>query len=339
MKIRTAILGYGRSGSSMHAGALARNAGFEVVAVCDPDSERREQAAERFGCSTYEEHQAMLKNEQLDLVCVITRNDQHCAMTCDCLDAGVNALVTKPWAVNTAEAERIVAAVNASGKQVFPWLPARWGRDLRRLKELLNEKTIGDVFLVRRVVTTFARRYDWQTERCCGGGYLLNWGPHIVDPPVVLIGSKVKSVFGRLRQIINPGDAEDLFMAVMTLDNGTIVQAELTISAEDIPSWIIQGTQGTIVIRGKRLRIHRSRLSQPEDPTRYAAMTAEKEDVLEETLDGPLYGDEHEIYGHVAAAIRKEEAFPVTPEDAVELSRVLDAIRASSEENRLISMS
>lgn len=322
----------------MHAGPLTKNGGFEIAAVCDPDPERRKQVAERFGCPTYEEHQAMLKNEQLDLACVITRNDQHCVMTCDCLHAGVNALVTKPWAMNTAEAERIVAAAKASGKQVLPWLPARWGCDLLRLKELLNERPIGDVFLVRRVVTSFAGRSDWQTERRYGGGYLLNWGPHIVDPPVFLIGNKVKSVYGRLKQTINPGDAEDLFMAVMTLDDGTIVQAEHTTSAEEIPSWFIQGTQGTIVVSGTHIKIHKIRLSQPEDPTKYNATKPEEEEVLEETLDGALYGHEHEIYARVAAAIRGEEVFPVAPEDALELSRVLDAIRASSEKNQVVSL-
>jgi len=44
-KLRAAILGYGRSGSSMHAGALEHNNdAFDVVAVCDVDPKRQEQA-------------------------------------------------------------------------------------------------------------------------------------------------------------------------------------------------------------------------------------------------------------------------------------------------------
>ena len=49
-------------------------------------------------------------------------------------------------------------------------------------------------WLVRRVVTSFGTRCDWQTERRYGGGYLLNWGPHIVDPPLLLDGSRVHTV-------------------------------------------------------------------------------------------------------------------------------------------------
>lgn len=337
--IRTAILGYGRSGSTMHAGPIERNDAFTMTAVCDIDPERRKQAEQRFGCKTYTDYHEMLSKESLDLVCVITRSDQHAAMTCDCLAAGVNVLVTKPWATNVAEAQSMIAAAKASGAKLLPWLPARWGSDLRRLKELVGEGAIGKVFAVRRAVTSFGTRTDWQTERRCGGGYLLNWGPHIVDPPLLLIGSPVKSVYGQMRQTINPGDVEDLFMAVMTLADGTIVQAEFTISPEEMPDWIVQGDQGAIVIHGRNVRVHRSALSKPSDPTKFASMKSDEDVVTEETLDAAVYGDEHEIYARIAAAIRGEQAFPVTPDDALGLSRVLDAIRASSETNRVVSLS
>ena len=49
-KIRTAIVGYGRSGSTMHAGAIENNGDlFEMTAVCDIDPERRDEAEKRFG--------------------------------------------------------------------------------------------------------------------------------------------------------------------------------------------------------------------------------------------------------------------------------------------------
>ena len=336
--IRTAILGYGRSGSSMHAGAIEGNEAFEMVAVCDVDPERKRQAAERFGCAIYEDYHEMLERERLDLVCIVTRSDQHCQMTCDCLAAGVNVLVTKPWAVNEAEARRMVAAEEASGKLLLPWLPARWGCDLRRLQELMAEKAIGDVFLIRRAACSFATRSDWQTESRYGGGYLLNWGPHIVDPPVVLMGSPVRSVYGRMRQTINPGDVEDLFLAVMTLTDGTVVQAEYTVSVEDLPNWFIQGDRGTIVVRGRELKVYRNMPRRPEDPTDYVTMSSEEEGIVEETLEGSLYGDEHEVYAEIAGAIRGEKQFPVAPADALELSRVLDAIRIADEENRVVAL-
>lgn len=338
MTIRTAILGYGRSGSTMHAGAVEASPDFDMTAVCDIDPARRDQASQRFGCPVYEYYQEMLRAEKLHLVCIVTRTDQHCRMACDCLEAGVNVLVTKPWAVNAAEAERMVAAASASGRMLLPWLPARWGSELRRLQQLLAESAVGKVFLVRRTVHSFATRSDWQTERRYGGGYLLNWGPHIVDPPLVLLGSPVSSIYAQMRQVINPGDTEDLFMATITLADGTIVRAEYTISTEPFPSWIVQGDRGTIMITGDKLILHRATPPQPGDPTKFTSMQSSDESTVVEALEGDPYGDTHEIYREIAAAIRGELAFAVTPEDALQLTRVLDAICLSNAENRVVAM-
>ena len=338
MAIRTAVLGYGRSGSTMHAGAIEGCDAYEMAAVCDIDPERRQQAAERFGCATYEDYHEMLGSEELDLVCVITRSDQHADMTCDCLEAGTNVLVTKPWAANAAEAERMVATEKATGKKLLPWLPARWGCDLRRLKELVAGGAIGKPFLVRRVVHSFATRNDWQTERAHAGGYLLNWGAHILDPPLQLLGQSAQSVYACMRQLINPGDTEDLFMAVMTLADGSIVQSEYTISVDEMPTWVIQGDGGTITVRGMDMVIHSSTPQRPGDPTQFETMQSEGTGITEERLEGNPYGDENEIYAELAAAVRGEIEQPVPTSDALAISRLFDAIRLSSEENRVVQL-
>ncbi len=338
MTIRTAILGYGRSGSTMHAGPVEKNPAFEMAAVCDIDPARRDQAAARFRCPVYADYHAMLREARPDLVCVITRTDQHADMACDCLAAGANVLVTKPWAVNAGEAERIIAAARAAGRRLLPWLPARWGCELRRLRQLAADQAIGRVFLIRRTVTSFGTRCDWQTERRFGGGYVLNWGPHIVDPPLLLAGSPVRSVYGRLKQVINPGDAEDMFLALLTLENGSLVQAEYTVATEDMPGWFLQGDRGTISIRGRTLRMVQHAPDRPTDPTQFGTMKADARTVHEEELSGFPYGDEHEVYAEVAAALSDSAPFPVKPEDALELTRILDAIRLSSEADRAVTI-
>ena len=149
MKIKTAILGYGRSGSTLHADPIEMLPDFELAAVCDIDPKAQASAAARFKCRIYDDYREMLRKETLDLVVIVTRNDQHCKMTCDCLKSGKNVLVTKPWAINAAEARAMIKAAQASGKMLLPWLPARWGSDLLRLRELIASGVIGKVFQVR----------------------------------------------------------------------------------------------------------------------------------------------------------------------------------------------
>ena len=338
MSIRTAILGYGRNGSTMHAGGVANNDAFDMAAVCDIDPEQRAQASERFGCPVYEDYHAMLEREALDLVCIVTRSDQHCRMTCDCLAAGVHVLVTKPWAVNEAEARRMAAAQEASGKLLLPWLPARWGCDFQRLRALVAERVIGRLLIVRRTVCSFGTRCDWQTERRYGGGYLLNWGLHLLDPAILLAGSRPRSVYGRMMKANNPGDGEDLFLALVNLENGTLVHAEYTVAIESLPSWYVQGTRGTIVVYDHDRRVHRSTPAEPGDPTQFSTMAASNDEVIEEHLEGEVYGDTDAVYVAIAQALQGQKAYPVSTAEALALTRLLDAIRVANDENRIVAL-
>lgn len=329
-KIKAAILGYGRSGSTMHAGGLENNDNFDVTAVCDIDAERRAQAEERHGCRVYENYHTMLEKEELDIVCVITRNDQHCKMTCDCLSAGVDVLVTKPWAATAKEAKQMIAKAEETGRIIYPWLPARWGSDLRRLKELRDEKTIGDIFTIRRCVSAFSARNDWQTERKYAGGYLMNWGAHIIDPPLLLSNKKVAYISAWEYQAINPGDAEDSFCALFTMDDGTLVQAEHIFAAEEPPTWFIQGTEGTISVRGNQMTVTQKKPRMPDDPTQYAGMHGGDADVFTETIDGALFGDTDDIYAILADAEQGKAEYPIKTADAYELSRLFDEIHTAA---------
>jgi scyllo-inositol 2-dehydrogenase (NADP+) len=344
MKIKTAILGYGRSGSTLHADPLEGLSDlFEVTAVCDIDPQAREKARARFNCPVYDDYHAMLNTEALDLVVIVTRSDQHCAMTCDCLRGGVNVLVTKPWAVNAGEAERMIAAAKESGRQLLPWLPARWGCDLARLKELLASGIIGDVFMVRRREFSFGIRADWQTEKRYGGGYLLNWGPHIVDQAVQLVGEPVVSAYGLLRQVINPGDVEDVFLALLTTQSGVILSCEYSIAVNKLPNWVIQGSRGTIFVKETSIDIHHAAAPKTIDPKNYG--TALKMQVSNEEMAdghritiGSRYGDSMVVYPAIARAINGEAPYPVTPDSALALSRILDAVRQSSETHQAIAL-
>lgn len=336
-KLKVAILGYGRSGSSLHANSIANVPNFEMTAVCDIDKERLNQAKERFNCRTYENYFEMLEKEELDLISIVTRSHQHCEMACDCLKAGVNVLVTKPWCVSAEEAEKMIDASKQSGKLLLPWLPARWGCDFIRLKQLIAEGAIGKVFFIRRGVYSFGLRNDWQTENKYGGGYVLNWGPHILDTSMLLADSEITSVYGILKQVINPGNAEDNFFAILNTQNGITIRGEYSVAVQNLPSWFIQGDKGTITVDDKKITISKAELVMPDDPTKTLGLQP-KPEIIEEELDGDIYGDGTEIYTDIAKALRDEQKYPVTPESALYLSKVFDAVKKSHREGQVINL-
>jgi scyllo-inositol 2-dehydrogenase (NADP+) len=340
MPIKTAILGYGRSGSTLHADPIEALSEFVLTAVCDIDPEARRKAYNRFKCTVYDDYKQML-SEDLDLIVIVTRSDQHSAMACDCLEAGKNVLVTKPWALNTAEAEKMIAAAAKSGKLLMPWLPARQGCDLLRLKEIIQSGTIGKVFQVRRSEFSFGLRCDWQTQKKYGGGYLLNWGPHLVDQPIFLVGEPVRSIYADLKQVVNPGDVEDVFFAVMKTSGGVIIVSEYNIGSDRLPNWVIQGDRGTIYVKETEIEIHKAKY--PESFNADSYRNPVETEVIQDRATGAnrvtignRYGDSMVIYPHIARAIRGEERYVVSLDSALGLTRVLDAIRESSESGQVV---
>ncbi|MDR0450979.1 MAG: Gfo/Idh/MocA family oxidoreductase [Treponema sp.] len=333
--LRTAILGYGRSGSTLHAGPVGELPDFELAAVCDIDGQARENAAKRFKCRLFEKYTDLF-DLGLDLIVIVTRSSQHSEMACACLEAGINVLVTKPWALNEAEALNMIQASRKSGAKLLPWLPARWGEDLAALRELTASGAIGKVFMIRRSVFTFGVRCDWQTEKRYGGGYLLNWGPHLVDQPVQLAGAPVQKIYGVMKQVINPGDAEDVFFAVMNTGNGVTIVTEFNFGASALPDWLVLGDRGSIVVRGREIEIHAAAFPEKIDPSNYRNAVDVK--VTKTSVSGNLYGDERIVYREIAGALRGEAAYPVTPESALALTRTLDAIRKSAETGAAVGL-
>ena len=339
-KIRTAIIGYGRSGQFLHGAGIRANAAFEVVAISTVSPSSKERAEADFACPVYADYQQMFDEEDLDLVVIVTRNDMHCAMACDALKAGVNVLVTKPIGLNEAEVRKIIEAGNVHGKRIFPYLPSRWGSDLIRLQEIIESGEIGKVFCVRRATYGFATRDDWQTQRKFGGGIVLNWAPHLIDTPMLLAGGQPTSVFGLTDQVLNPGDAEDIYYSIIKMDNGVTVHSEWSFAPKGLPNWFVQGTSGCIIVHNQEIEIHSGVPIKPADPTKHKEMEGSGVTVRKETVGEHLYGDPVAIYAELAADLTgvNAEGYRVTSDHALQLTRVLDAVRDSQSQQTIIKL-
>lgn len=338
MAIRTAIIGYGRSGSKLHADPLEALPEYKVVAVCDPDKERQKIAYQRFGCSTYNNLSSLLKKEKIDLACIITRSDQHASMAIEAMKKGAHVLVTKPMAINAVQVKKMLDASKKYKRILAPWQPSRWGTDFTQIKKIIAEGEIGKVFSIQRNFLFYDVRHDWQTKSKFGGGYLLNWGPHLIDQVIELVKEPVESVWGKLWQAINPGDVEDSIKTILAFKNSDIIgEINIGIGAEQLPRWFIQGSLGTITSDEKYVYVVVPKKKQ-EFVTGIPG-NSEKRDVIERTPVGKfIYGDASVIYRELAQAIHGEKSFTVTPESVLNLMKVLDAVRESNKKGSTIKL-
>lgn len=174
-----------------HASALARIPGARLVAACDTNPARLEAFVRTWGATwpdlrTYRDASAMLAEEAIDALGVCTPDDRHADIVVDAAEHGVRAILCeKPLATSLADADRMVAAVEANGVVFAVDHTRRWDPFYARAKELIAAGRIGPV---RSVVATI------HGERAM----LFRNGTHALDLMCWYAGAPPVRVFARL---------------------------------------------------------------------------------------------------------------------------------------------
>ncbi len=336
MAFRTAVVGCGRTANDLHAPVLEKHPEFQVTAICDINTEALDKYGKRFPeAKKYTDYHTMLNSDEFDFVIILTYSYTHTAIALDFLRAGKNVLITKPWAITTDEADSIINTAKEKGVIVMPFVPCHNGADVEKLKEVIAEGRIGKVFRVYRAQMTFGKRSDWQTLKAYAGGYLNNWGPHIVEQAMHLVGEPIKSVYAQKRQIINPGDADDMFCSTMITESGVIVQVDHNIISDYLPNWVVQGSKGTIYVKGNEMEIHEISYPESDDPNVYRSVTHTEKTHI--TLEGKIFGDHYEIYSMIAQTLAGKP-YVVSLEYARHLTEIMQSIHESADNNKLVTL-
>ncbi|MBC8064846.1 MAG: Gfo/Idh/MocA family oxidoreductase [Chlorobia bacterium] len=120
--------------------------GVELVAVADntPLLER----VSGFG-KTYSNWEDMIANENFDALLVTSNNVESSEITVQALNKGIPCMVEKAMAANAVDADRMLAAMHASGKTLMINWPVAWSPWLHEVKRLLDENSIGPVFTLQ----------------------------------------------------------------------------------------------------------------------------------------------------------------------------------------------
>ena len=123
----------------------------EVVAVCDLIPERTQDFVSKWqhrwpGITQYQDYRAMLAQENLDMVSVVTGDDRHADITVDAAAAGARAIFCeKPLATTLADADRMIAAVEKHGVFLSVDHSRRWQPQWFEARAAIRNGAIGPV--------------------------------------------------------------------------------------------------------------------------------------------------------------------------------------------------
>ena len=191
-KIKFAVIGAGHIGKR-HAEMVLRNPNTELVALCDVKPSE-ELGIEDFDVPFYDDHKQMLGTEnEIDVVCICTPNGLHSEMAIDVIDADNHVVIEKPIGLTKAKCENVIFKALQKHKQVFAVMQNRYSPPSVWLKEMVDQKIIGDIFMVQ--VNCYWNRDDryykkggWKGTSELDGGTLFTQFSHFVDIMYWLFG-------------------------------------------------------------------------------------------------------------------------------------------------------
>lgn len=242
------ICGYGGMGRHHGTYLIPKSKQFKVMGVYDVDTSRQTQAIED-GFKNYETYEAMLKDENIDVILIATPNEIHKDLSIDAMRHKKHVICEKPVTLTSLELEEIMAVEKETGQTFMVHQNRRWDEDYLVVRNLFEHKQIGDVFHIEsRVHGANGIPGDWRCEKKHGGGMLYDWGVHLLDQILRMVESPLKSV-SNINSYVLGHDVDDGFTSLLQFESGVMCLVEVsTTNFIPLPRWYVKGTEGTAVI-------------------------------------------------------------------------------------------
>jgi len=185
-KIKFAVVGCGHIGKR-HATMISNNSESELVALCDVLPRNELNLGDLGSVDLFSSLEDLLNSDlDFDVVNICTPNGLHSEQAILALDKNKHIVVEKPIGLSKAKCEHVIYKALRNHKQVFAVMQNRYSPPSVWLKNIVEEKIIGDVFIVQ--VNCYwnrdARYYKsggWKGTSDLDGGTLFTQFSHFID--------------------------------------------------------------------------------------------------------------------------------------------------------------
>ncbi|WP_135550611.1 Gfo/Idh/MocA family protein [Paenibacillus cymbidii] len=220
---RVAVVGGGGIAVE-HLKGLREQERFVAVAVAEVNEERGRAVAAEYGIAAYTDYKEMIEREKPDVAVVTLPHFLHKEAAVFCVEHGCHVLLEKPMAMNVAECDAIIAAVERSGAKLFVGHTQHYIAENRAAKKLIASGDLGELVMINdcRHVSYFTdKRPKWFLQKAlAGGGILTNLGSHSIDKIQWLAGAPFVSVKASVSYRAPEGDIEGSGLVFATNANG-----------------------------------------------------------------------------------------------------------------------
>ncbi len=258
-KIKFAVVGQGHIGKR-HAEMIRRNPHCELVAVCDSldkDKLGLDGLTEKF----YKSLEEMLKaHPEVQVVNVCTPNGLHAEHALMALDHNKHVVVEKPMALSKSDCEKIIYSALHHHKTVFCVMQNRYSPPSVWLKEVVEKKIIGDIYMVQ--LNCYWNRDDryykpgnWKGTQELDGGTLFTQFSHWIDIMYWLFGdiSNIQAKFADFNHQTSTAFEDSGFVSFDFVNGGMgCINYSTAVYDKNLESSLtIVGSKGSVKVGGQ----------------------------------------------------------------------------------------
>jgi len=259
-KIRFAVVGCGHIGKR-HATMISRNPESELIGLADVKNHGELDLHDFPGIPFFDSAGELLKSGlEFDVVSICTPNGLHAEQAIMCLEAGKHVVCEKPMGLSKDRCEKIIYTALQHSKQVFCVMQNRYSPPSAWIKEVVEKKVLGDIFMVQ--LNCFWNRDDryykkgnWKGTQDLDGGTLFTQFSHFIDIMYWLFGD-ITNIEGKFADFTHQHstDFEDSGIVIFDFLNGGkgVINYSTSIWDQNLESSMtIVGRNGSVKIGGQ----------------------------------------------------------------------------------------
>lgn len=341
--IKVGIVGYGFAGRGLHSYLVQLTPGLKLTAVVAPSLEKRQQAAQEYGVKTYESLTQLLQDREIDLVIIATPHHLHAEQAIQTMNAGKHCIVDKIMCMNEREATSMWQAAQQNQVLLSVFQNRRWDWDFLTLQQVLKTGRMGEPFRFESKVSRYKLPRRWRADKEKMGGILFDWGPHLIDQALQLVGCPPTHVYCDISYRHWPTDIGSHCQLILKFPQDITFEMEISyLCMTQRPRWTVLGTQGALVKYGldpqeNAILAEDLSLAKEAPENRMQIQYEENGEIRQETVE-TVTGSWQSFYTNIVEVLNNSAELIVKPEQVIQQIQILAAATRSADTGQVISL-
>src|SRR5512142_1085228 len=329
-KLRWGILSTAKIGIKAVIPAIQQSNNGQVVAIASRRMDKASEVAKSLGIPrAFGSYEELLESREVDAIYIPLPNNLHKEWTLRAAEHGKHILCEKPFALNAAEVDEMIAAAQKNHVLLMEAFMYRFHPQFAKLKSMIAEGTIGKLQIIRSAFCFHLQdAHNIRLDTELGGGALMDVGCYCVNMSRLVAGAeplevKATALTGKsgvdetLNGILQfPDDVTAHFDCSFRTDYREWLEIQGSARRMDLPRPIKPGTRSAEIY----LRYDESDQTNPQSSLYMAPAANHYRLMVQQFAQAALEGTH----------------LPYPPEDGRANMRVIDALYESARTGRTV---